>query len=150
MPISRPLSRMIKSLPTAKNPKYGYPVVPEFGVVFDTHQDHAGRQQFYKPDRGKCAPVLVDFDPASLKLVHHQTGTWVPIDDRANFMTVEAWRAFVLQYAIEHGSTPLDSNGWLQTSLVRDARRSLHLFKSFRQIVVHNYKKGGSGTGSTP
>lgn len=148
MPISRPLAATITRLPTATIANYKHPVVPDFGMVFDLHQDYPSRTQFFYPPRGYCIPVKVSFDPANLVLVDDKGGT-VAIDERAKFMTVQAWATFVMNFIIENGRSPLAPNGVLKTELVRDARQHRNLFRSFRQMVNHAATRGG-GTSVRP
>lgn len=148
MPISRSLNRRIQVLPRMPIANYPDPVVPDFAVIFDIHQDSPGRTQFFYPPRGFCLAVKVALDPVQGLLVSENGGT-VPIDERAKFMTVQQWTTWVMNYIIETGRSPMYPNGTLPTHLVRDARKGVNLFRSFRQMTAHAAKRGG-GTIAQP
>jgi hypothetical protein len=127
-------------------------VVKDFAIFIDTHRDqpHVG---MFEDDihRGTCKPTLVHLatvkdnagNPAYY-LIRNEDGKSLKLHEKHKFVTVEWWRGWLLDQVAEKGKLPINSEGFMATSHLRDARAGRYMLKSFRQIVVHNQIKGGT------
>ena len=127
-------------------------VVKDFAIFVDTHRDqpHVGT---FEDDvhRGTCKPTLVHLatvkDNAgnpSYFLVRNEDGKSLKLHEKHKFITVDWWKGFLLDFYGEHGKLPVNQEGFMATSHLRDARAGRYKLKSFRQIVVHHQQQGGS------
>lgn len=119
--------------------------VPNFAVFIDTHRDQPHVGSFENDiHRGECKPTLVHLmplttSPAGLQdwaLLRASDGRTLVLHEKHRFIDVEWWGDFLARAIADTGSLPLDSNGMLPTSHLRDARAKKYLLKSFRQMVV--------------
>jgi hypothetical protein len=135
-------------------PYRGTDVVPDFGVFIDTHRDQPHIGTFHEDiHRGSCRPVMVhlqvedaEVDPVKLYLVEPTTGKALPIHEKHMFVTPEFWAEFLMTFIMEHGQPPLDSEGVMITSHLRDPRAKVYKLKSFRQMLEWRHEAERSGT----
>lgn len=124
-------------------------IVEDFGYFIDTHRDmpHIG---MFEDDlhRGLCKPTKVHYVPASASSGHPgwlqraSDGKRLELHPKHQFVTEEWFRKFLIDRVMTAGTTPLDKNGEMPTSLLRDPRRKLYELRSFRQMVTHHLLKG--------
>jgi hypothetical protein len=126
---TKALSRNVRRLPN---------YVPEFAVFIDTHRDqpHVGN---FDPDihRGMCKPTPVGYDTVTDEIVDIATNQRLARHEKFLYVTNEWYVQFMIDKLLE-GISPLDSNGQMATSHLRDPRAKKYLLKSFRQIVLHH------------
>jgi len=150
MPFSRNLQKRLLSLPLTRVPNIKPPVVKDFGILVEMHQDKDGSVPQFRHAfvRGECAPIKVHLNPVSLELYDDQ-GHSIVLDWSMKFLTIEGWSQWVMDYIMTNGTSPI-INGVMPTRYLRDARAGRNLFKSFRQIINANYAKKGAGTNAKP
>ena len=140
MAISHNLHKRMLSLPTTTIKSFPDPIVADFAILIEMHQDKDGAVDTFRHSfiRGECAPIKVHFDPAGLVLVD-DGGSVVGLNERGqHFMTIDSWSRFVMNFIMETGVSPI-TNGTMPTRLLRDARKGYNHLQSFRQIVNHQY-----------
>jgi hypothetical protein len=122
-------------------------LIERFGLLVDTRRDTPQIQTFdpYIP-RGKARLTLVDYEPKR-RLLWPSMGKAhlpIPLHQKHVFVT-EEWFADWMTERMLAGdpADPRDKDGYIQTTLLRDARKPVYLVKSFRQIVMHHYHKLG-------
>lgn len=123
-------------------------VVENFAVFIDTHRDQPHVPTFGTDiHRGMCQPVVVHYGPARPParpdplLFRASDGATINLDEQHHkFISIDWWTSFVLDYMQAHGTTPLDGDGMMPTSHLRDARAKRYLLRSFRQIVVEHQR----------
>lgn len=127
-------------------------VVKDFAIFIDTHRDqpHVG---MFEDDihRGTCKPTLVHLitkkgagDELTYFLWRNENGEKLKLHEKHKFITVDWWKGFLLDCMSETGKLPVNSEGYMATSHLRDARANRYKLKSFRQIVVHHQQQGGA------
>lgn len=120
-------------------------VVKNFAIFIDTHRDQPHVGSFH-PDihRGTCKPTLVHLLESSndFYLVHNETGGTLKLDEKHRFLDVDWWAGFLADWWAEHGELPVDKDGFMPTSHLRDPRKKTYFLRSFRQMVVINQMKG--------
>lgn len=120
---------------------HGYDeVVEDFAIVIEMHQDKDSAFDQFRHSfiRGECGPVKVHLLQGDHLM--DDSGSTIKIDDRMKFMSMEAFQNFVASWIMEHGTAPM-TNGIMPTRYLRDARAKVNLFRSFRQMINHNYDK---------
>lgn len=121
-------------------------MVMDFGTFIDTHRDmpHIG---MFEDDlhRGMCKPTRVHFKPSTSGgkgwIVRATDMKELELHPKHMFVTNEWFSEFVSQRLAETGALPLDGNGQMPTSLLRDPRDKKYLLKSFRNLVLHHLAK---------
>lgn len=124
-------------------------LVQDFGYFIDTHRDmpHIG---MFEDDlhRGMCKPTKVHYMPSPLSsghpgwIVRASDGKKLELHPKHQFVTEDWFKSFLVQRVVQAGSTPLDGNGEMPTSLLRDPRNKVYHLMSFRQMVMHHFNKG--------
>lgn len=122
-------------------------LVQDFGYFIDTHRDlpHVG---MFEDDlhRGMCKPTKVHYVPSDSGgpgwLQRASDGKRLELHPAHKFVTDEWFRSFLVKRIAETGKSPLDGNGEMPTSLLRDPRAKRYDLASFRQIVNHHLTKG--------
>lgn len=138
--ISPAIARRIAELKKTK--RNGLEIVENFGVFIDTHRDQPHVGVFYDDiHRGQCRPVQVDYVVGDDLLIDQETGQTLQRHDKHMFVEPEWYATFLINWLMENGKDPRDSNGCMPTSHFRDARAGKYLLKSFRQMVVYNLGK---------
>lgn len=132
----------------------GTQVVPDFGVFIDTHRDQPHIGSFFEDiHRGSCRPTLVHLqvddattNPAKLFIVEPGSGKLLPLHEKHLFVTPAFWGEFLVAFMMEHGQPPLDAEGIMVTSHLRDPRAKVYKLKSFRQMLEWRYEAEKDGT----
>jgi hypothetical protein len=140
------LQGLIGDLLATSSPPAG--PIENFGIFIDTHRDQPHIGSFGDDiHRGSCRPVMVDLavldassNPVKIMIQPHTAdanGT-VPalmLHEKHMFIDPEFWSDFLLNYLVEKGESPLDADGVMVTSHLRDARAKVYKLKSFRQML---------------
>jgi hypothetical protein len=129
------VQRRINELPKVK--RNGLEIVENFGIFVDTHRDQPHVGVFYDDiHRGQCRPVKVDYVIGDDLLIDQATGMSLQRHDKHMFLEEDWFSSFIVNWLMENGSSPLDAEGCMPTSHLRDARAKKYLLRSFRQMVV--------------
>jgi hypothetical protein len=137
-----------------QTPFKGQEVVPDFGVFIDTHRDQPHIGTFHEDiHRGSCRPVMVHLyvedataNPAKLFLVEAASGKTLAVHDKHMYVTPDFWAEFLMTFIMEHGQPPVDTEGVMVTSHLRDPRAKVYKLKSFRQMLEWRHEAERSGT----
>lgn len=122
----------------------GVEVVKDFGYFIDTHRDlpHIG---FFDEDlhRGMCKPTKVHYDPNVGRLWSADMKRSIMVHEKHQFVTEEWFAQFIVRQMMTTGKSPLDGDGRMPTSLLRDPRKKIYELKSLRQMIVYHQKRLG-------
>ena len=148
MHISSNLRQRVAALPRSAHPKARTPVVLDFAMLIEMHQDADGQFAQFRHSfvRGECAPISVSLweNGQGMYELVSDDGQFIPLNSRQKFMTNESWTKFVMDNIMTTGYSPL-VGGVMPTRRLRDARAGHNYLLSFRQIVSHHDSKGAKG-----
>jgi hypothetical protein len=127
-------------------------LVKDFAYFVDTHRDHPHVGMFEADiHRGTCKPTLVHLVPPPSSITGSSIGDWAIVreEDAAvlylhakhKFISIDWWNKFVLNYIMDESKAPVNDDGFMPTSHLRDARAGVYKLRSFRQVVVERQKK---------
>ena len=66
------------------------------------------------------------------------------LHEKHRFISPEWWHQFCMDWIMDVGVIPVDDQGFMATSRLRDARRGVYKLRSFRQMVVERERKDAS------
>jgi hypothetical protein len=121
--------------------KNGLSFVREFGIFVDTHRDqpHVGT---FDDDvhRGMCKPTPVDYIIEDDLFYEPESGVTLKRHGKHQFIDPEWLANFEFNEMLD-GKEVRDSNGFMPTSHLRDARAHKYHMWSFRQTVMSHFSK---------
>lgn len=139
--ISGALQARLDKLPHIN--RAGMKVVENFAIFIDTHRDqpHVGT---FGDDihRGFCRPTKVDYVIGEDSLLNQETGEKLQRHDKHMYVDEDWFAGFLIEWMMSHeGKSPLDNDGMMPTSHLRDPRAKVYQLKSFRQMAMELYNR---------
>lgn len=138
--ISKALQERIDDLPATRRGTSR--VIENFAVFIDTHRDQPHVGTFHGDiHRGECRPTVVEYVIGEDALVDAETGQMLQRHDKHMFVEQDWYTSFLVDKLIETGSSPVNLEGMMATSHLRDPRSKTYFLRSFRQMVMYHYNR---------